>query len=152
VAPTKQVSFVTQEDLLARETGSACLPKLLSMASSALIMVAFEGLRALPVAALGPSLRFGYRRPSSFDWPNARRKDFGARVRALRLKCRLAQEDMMDHGFDIRHYQRIEAGRSVTLWTVWKLAQAFKVSPRRTESQNRWNLGSIPHRTTARHF
>jgi hypothetical protein len=55
----------------------------------------------------------------------------GARVRALRLKCHLTQEDMMDYGFDIRHYQRIEAGRSVTLWTVWKLAQAFKVSPRR---------------------
>ena len=29
-----------------------------------------------------------------------------------------------------RHYQRIEAGRSVTLQTLWKLARAFGVSPR----------------------
>jgi len=37
---------------------------------------------------------------------------------------------MMDLGFSLRHYQRIEAGRSVTLRTVWKLAKAFKVQPR----------------------
>ena len=36
----------------------------------------------------------------------------------------------MDHGFSLRHYQRIEAGRSVTLATVWKLAKAFRVQPR----------------------
>jgi transcriptional regulator with XRE-family HTH domain len=37
---------------------------------------------------------------------------------------------MMDLGFSLRHYQRIEAGRSVTLRTVWKLAKAFRVQPR----------------------
>jgi len=34
---------------------------------------------------------------------------------------------MMDRGFSLRHYQRIEAGRSVTLRTLWKLASAFDV-------------------------
>jgi transcriptional regulator with XRE-family HTH domain len=34
---------------------------------------------------------------------------------------------MMERGFSLRHYQRIEAGRSITLRTLWKLAQAFEV-------------------------
>jgi transcriptional regulator with XRE-family HTH domain len=54
----------------------------------------------------------------------------GRRVRQLRLERKLTQEDMGDHGFVVRHYQRIEAGRSVTVKTIWKLAQAFDVSPR----------------------
>jgi transcriptional regulator with XRE-family HTH domain len=56
--------------------------------------------------------------------------EFGQRVRALRRARGLTQEDMTDFGFAIRHYQRIEAGRSVTLQTLWKLARAFGVSPR----------------------
>jgi transcriptional regulator with XRE-family HTH domain len=55
---------------------------------------------------------------------------FGRRVRALRERRGLTQEDMMERGFSLRHYQRIEAGRSVTLKTLWKLAEAFEVSPR----------------------
>jgi hypothetical protein len=35
----------------------------------------------------------------------------------------------MERGFSLRHYQRIEAGRSVSLWTLWKLAEAFNVRP-----------------------
>ena len=35
---------------------------------------------------------------------------FGKRVRELRLERELTQEDMMDRGFSLRHYQRIEAG------------------------------------------
>ncbi len=54
----------------------------------------------------------------------------GRRVRAMRLERKMTQEDMMDQGFAIRHYQRIEAGHSITLQTLWKLAQAFGVSPR----------------------
>jgi transcriptional regulator with XRE-family HTH domain len=55
---------------------------------------------------------------------------FGDRVRALRRARGLTQEDMMERGFVLRHYQRIEAGRSITLQTLWKLARAFGVSPR----------------------
>jgi len=55
---------------------------------------------------------------------------FGRRVRQLRVHAGLTQEDMMERGFSLRHYQRIEGGRSVTLQTVWKLAKAFGVQPR----------------------
>jgi transcriptional regulator with XRE-family HTH domain len=58
-------------------------------------------------------------------------KRFGGRVRDLRLRAGLTQEDMMERGFSLRHYQRIEAGRSVTLQTLWKLARAFDIDPRR---------------------
>ena len=57
-------------------------------------------------------------------------ESFGERVRALRKKRGLTQEDMMERGFSLRHYQRIEAGRSVTLKTIWKLARAFGVGAR----------------------
>jgi len=57
-------------------------------------------------------------------------KAFGRRVRALRERRGLTQEDMMDRGFSLRHYQRIEAGRSVTLRTIWKLAKALDVPAR----------------------
>jgi transcriptional regulator with XRE-family HTH domain len=55
---------------------------------------------------------------------------FGERVHEIRTRRGLTQEDMMERGFSLRHYQRIEAGRSVTLATMWKLAQAFNVQPR----------------------
>jgi transcriptional regulator with XRE-family HTH domain len=54
----------------------------------------------------------------------------GRHVRALRTERGMTQEDMMDHGFSVRHYQRIEAGLSINLLTVWNLARAFGVSPR----------------------
>ena len=54
----------------------------------------------------------------------------GRRVRELRLERQMTQEDMMDHGFSVRHYQRIEAGWPATFATIWKLARAFQVSPR----------------------
>jgi transcriptional regulator with XRE-family HTH domain len=53
----------------------------------------------------------------------------GARVRELRVERDLTQEDMMERGFSLRHYQRIEAGRSVTVRTLWKLSKAFGVQP-----------------------
>lgn len=54
----------------------------------------------------------------------------GRQVRELRVERGLTQEDMMERGFSLRHYQRIEAGRSITLATLWKLARAFGVEPR----------------------
>ncbi len=36
----------------------------------------------------------------------------------------------MERGFSLRHYQRIEAGRSVSLRTLVKLARAFGTSVR----------------------
>lgn len=54
---------------------------------------------------------------------------FGRHVRELRAERGLTQEDMMERGFSLRHYQRIEAGRSVTLRTLWKLSRALGVAP-----------------------
>jgi len=55
---------------------------------------------------------------------------FGRGIKRLRLSQKLTQEDMMERGFSLRHYQRIEAGRSITLRTLLKLARAFRVQPR----------------------
>ena len=55
-------------------------------------------------------------------------KLFGARVKKLRLKAGLTQEDMMDFGFSVRFYQRIEAGKPIHMKTVFKLADALGIS------------------------
>nr|WP_295898892.1 helix-turn-helix transcriptional regulator [uncultured Bdellovibrio sp.] len=49
-------------------------------------------------------------------------------IRRLREERGWTQEDMEDHGFGVRWYQRFESGRHVfTLPTLDKLARAFKV-------------------------
>lgn len=53
----------------------------------------------------------------------------GKRVRDLRLKAELTQEDMMSHGFERRYFQRIEAGEvNLSLKSLNKLAKAFRVT------------------------
>jgi transcriptional regulator with XRE-family HTH domain len=39
------------------------------------------------------------------------------------------QEDMLTHGISLRHWQRIEAGKSITVTTLLKIADAFNVPP-----------------------
>lgn len=53
---------------------------------------------------------------------------FGRRVRQLRQEQALTQEDMMEHGFGYRFYQRIEAGKPIHFRTVLKLADVFDVT------------------------
>lgn len=56
-------------------------------------------------------------------------KMMGRRVRDLRQKAGLTQEDMMSHGFERRYFQRIEAGEvNLPLKSLNKLAKAFKVT------------------------
>lgn len=55
-------------------------------------------------------------------------ENLGQRVRLLRTERGLTQEDMMDFGFSVRFYQRIEAGKPISMKTVLKLANAFEVS------------------------
>jgi transcriptional regulator with XRE-family HTH domain len=56
-------------------------------------------------------------------------KVMGRRVRDLRQKAGLTQEDMMSHGFERRYYQRIESGAvNLSLKSLNKLAKAFRVS------------------------
>lgn len=51
----------------------------------------------------------------------------GQRVKALRKKKGLSQEDMISFGFSARHWQQIEAGRPITLTTLLRICAVFKV-------------------------
>ncbi|MBL7716593.1 MAG: helix-turn-helix transcriptional regulator [Bdellovibrionales bacterium] len=49
-------------------------------------------------------------------------------IRRVREERKLTQEDMENHGFGPRWYQRFESGKHIlTLPTLDKLARAFKV-------------------------
>lgn len=49
-------------------------------------------------------------------------------IREIRTKKKLTQEQMREHGFDYRYYQRIESGEVVpNLKTLVKLSMAFDV-------------------------
>lgn len=53
----------------------------------------------------------------------------GKRIRELRKKRGLRQEDMENFGLNYRYYQDIEAGRAnLTLGTIEKVASAFGVN------------------------
>jgi transcriptional regulator with XRE-family HTH domain len=52
---------------------------------------------------------------------------FGRRVRELRKRRRLSQEDMISFGFSARHWQQIEAGRPITVKTLLRICEAFEV-------------------------
>lgn len=51
----------------------------------------------------------------------------GERVRELRKSRGLSQEDMISFGFSARHWQQIEAGRPITVTTLLRICEAFKV-------------------------
>ena len=59
------------------------------------------------------------------------RKLVARRIQLLRRKAGLTQEDMRDHGFGYRYYQRLEAGeKDLRLSTLNRLANTFNVSVR----------------------
>ena len=51
----------------------------------------------------------------------------GRRVRDLRQRKGLTQEDMISRGFSARHWQQIEAGRPITVKTLLRISRVFKV-------------------------
>ena len=51
----------------------------------------------------------------------------GERVRKLRKAAGLSQEDMISFGFSARHWQQIEAGRPITVTTLLRICEAFRV-------------------------
>jgi transcriptional regulator with XRE-family HTH domain len=56
-------------------------------------------------------------------------RTLGKRVRDLRQRAKLTQEDMMSRGFERRYYQRIEAGTvNLSIKSLNKLAKAFGVT------------------------
>jgi transcriptional regulator with XRE-family HTH domain len=54
-------------------------------------------------------------------------KALGIRVKGLRKKCGYSQEDMIYFGFSARHWQQIEAGRSITVTTLLRICEVFEV-------------------------
>jgi len=52
-------------------------------------------------------------------------KDLGVRVKALRQKAGYSQEDMISHGFSVRYWQKIEAGKPITLRTLLRICRLF---------------------------
>jgi len=49
----------------------------------------------------------------------------GCRVRDIRKRKGLSQEDMISFGFSARHWQQIEAGRPITVKTLLRISAAF---------------------------
>lgn len=56
-------------------------------------------------------------------------RDLGTRYRALRTARGMVQEDVLEHGFSVRHYQQLEAGRPHSLTTLFRIAEMFEVKP-----------------------
>ena len=50
-------------------------------------------------------------------------------IRKVRKQKGLTQESMADHGFNYRHYQKIESGSySMNLYTLHRLAKIFNTN------------------------
>jgi len=52
-------------------------------------------------------------------------KDLGARIKVLRQKAGYSQEDMISHGFSVRYWQKVEAGKPITLRTLLRICRLF---------------------------
>jgi transcriptional regulator with XRE-family HTH domain len=51
----------------------------------------------------------------------------GHRIRSYRDDRNLSQEDMISRGFSARHWQMIEAGRPITVFTLLRVSEAFEI-------------------------
>jgi len=52
-------------------------------------------------------------------------KGLGSRVKELREKAGYSQEDMLSHGYSVRYWQKIEAGKPITLRTLLRICRLF---------------------------
>ena len=53
----------------------------------------------------------------------------GARYRKVRLERKMVQEDVLAHGFSVRHYQQLESGRPHSLKTFFRVTKMFNIDP-----------------------
>jgi len=51
----------------------------------------------------------------------------GPRIQRLRKRAGYSQEDMISFGFDVRYWQRIEAGRPITLRTLLRICRILRM-------------------------
>jgi len=54
-------------------------------------------------------------------------KGLGTRIKALREHAGYSQEDMITHGYSVRYWQKIEAGKPITLRTLLRICRLFTV-------------------------
>jgi len=54
-------------------------------------------------------------------------RGLGDEIRACRLARKLSQEDMISYGFSVRHWQMMEAGRPITVFTLLRVCDAFDI-------------------------
>jgi transcriptional regulator with XRE-family HTH domain len=52
-------------------------------------------------------------------------KGLGARIKALRERAGFSQEDMITHGYSVRYWQKVEAGKPITLRTLLRICRLF---------------------------
>ena len=54
-------------------------------------------------------------------------KALGHEIRVLRAAHKLSQEDMITHGFNVRHWQRMEAGQAINMVTLLRVCEALDI-------------------------
>jgi transcriptional regulator with XRE-family HTH domain len=52
-------------------------------------------------------------------------KSLGARVKRLREEAGYSQEDMISQGYSVRYWQKVEAGKPITLRTLLRICNIF---------------------------
>ena len=52
----------------------------------------------------------------------------GQRIQALRKRRGYSQEDMISFGYTVRYWQRIEAGKPITLRTLLRICRSLGIS------------------------
>jgi transcriptional regulator with XRE-family HTH domain len=54
-------------------------------------------------------------------------RGLGQEIRACRTARGLSQEDMIAYGFSARHWQMMEAGRPITVFTLLRICDVFDI-------------------------
>ena len=49
----------------------------------------------------------------------------GKRIRQLREQAGYSQEDMVAHGYSVRYWQKVEAGKPITIRTLLRICRVF---------------------------
>jgi hypothetical protein len=52
-------------------------------------------------------------------------RGLGARIKRLREEAGESQEDMLSHGYSVRYWQKVEAGKPITLRTLLRICRIF---------------------------
>src|SRR5260370_41065547 len=52
-------------------------------------------------------------------------KGLGVRIKRLREQAGYSQEDMLTHGYSVRYWQKVEAGKPITLRTLLRICRLF---------------------------